>query len=174
MTSLLAERLISTVAPARAWAELGGIGTHRSSQISTPMTSPSELLALPGFGLDRYLKLAPFVAALPMKTTTPINICTASSYVLESLGKNLSGEYSNNPDLLTSGRKTGCFPDQKTFVSILGTDAATAAPYIGTNSSFFRLTTRVTLGTTQFTLYSLLYRGNGGKVTPLLRTFGTL
>jgi general secretion pathway protein K len=139
-----------------------------------PMTSPSELLALPGFGLDRYLKLAPFVAALPMKTTTPINICTASSYVLESLGKNLSGEYSNNPDLLTSGRKTGCFPDQKTFVSILGTDAATAAPYIGTNSSFFRLTTRVTLGTTQFTLYSLLYRGNGGKVTPLLRTFGTL
>jgi hypothetical protein len=34
----------------------------------------------------------------------------------------------------------------------------------------FPLTTRVTLGTTEFTLYSLLWRG-GGKVTPLLRSF---
>jgi hypothetical protein len=34
------------------------------------------------------------------------------------------------------------------------------------------LTTRVTLGTTEFTLYSLLKRGNG-KTTPLLRSFGT-
>ena len=25
----------------------------------------------------------------------------------------------------------------------------------------------------EFTLYSLLYRGQGGKVTPLLRSFGT-
>jgi hypothetical protein len=33
----------------------------------------------------------------------------------------------------------------------------------------------VTLGTSEFTLYSLLWLGNnGGKVTPLLRTFGTL
>jgi hypothetical protein len=39
---------------------------------------------------------------------------------------------------------------------------------------YFRLTTRVTLGTTEFTLYSLLYRTAGGKITPLLRTFGTL
>jgi hypothetical protein len=35
------------------------------------------------------------------------------------------------------------------------------------------LTTRITLGTTEFTLYSLLLRGNGGKITPLLRSFGT-
>ncbi len=41
-------------------------------------------------------------------------------------------------------------------------------------SSYFRLTTRVMLGTTEFTLYSLLWRNQaGGKVTPLLRTFGT-
>ena len=41
-------------------------------------------------------------------------------------------------------------------------------------STFFRLTTRVTLGTTEFTLYSLLQRGaTGGKITPLLRSFGT-
>jgi hypothetical protein len=40
-------------------------------------------------------------------------------------------------------------------------------------SQFFRLTTRITLGTTEFTLYSLLVRGTGGKITPLLRSFGT-
>ena len=44
---------------------------------------------------------------------------------------------------------------------------------IDSKSQYFRLTTRVTLGTTEFTLYSLLKRGDGGKVTPLLRSFGT-
>jgi hypothetical protein len=43
---------------------------------------------------------------------------------------------------------------------------------IGTQSQYFQLTTRVMLGTTEFTLYSLLKR-DGGKVTPLLRSFGT-
>jgi hypothetical protein len=36
----LPERLRSTVAPASAASELGGTGTHRSSQISTCTTSP--------------------------------------------------------------------------------------------------------------------------------------
>jgi hypothetical protein len=36
-------------------------------------------------------------------------------------------------------------------------------------------TTRVMLGTTEFTLYSLLLRGGtNAKVTPLQRSFGTL
>ncbi|MGN6454415.1 MAG: type II secretion system minor pseudopilin GspK, partial [Steroidobacteraceae bacterium] len=39
------------------------------------ITSASELLALPGFGRDRYLTLAPYVTALPWKTQ--INVCTA-------------------------------------------------------------------------------------------------
>jgi general secretion pathway protein K len=138
-----------------------------------PMTTPTELLALPGFGPDRYRVLAPYVTALPT-WSSKINICTASGPVLEMLGKNLSGEYSN-PDLLSSGRKAGCFPDLNTFKSILGSvDTTKAQANFGTTSEYFRLTTRVTLGTTQFTLYSLLDRGAGGKVTPVLRTFGSL
>jgi type II secretory pathway component PulK len=40
-------------------------------------------------------------------------------------------------------------------------------------SQYFQLTTRVVLGTTEFTLYSLLYRGGSTKVAPILRSFGT-
>jgi len=139
-----------------------------------PMTSPSELMALPGFDAGRYLKIAPYVTALPT-ANAQINICTASAFVLESLWAAGSGEYSTNPDALTIGRKSGCFPDLNTFKQTVGPQnlAAINGLYAET-SSYFELTTHVTLGTSEFTLYSLLQRGRGGKVTPLLRSFGTL
>jgi general secretion pathway protein K len=135
-----------------------------------PMLSPTELMNLPGFDADRYRKIAPYVTALPTAKST-INICTASAPVLESLADNLRGEY--NPEMLANSRKGGCFPDPDSFRNVVGAKniAAISALY-GTSSSYFRLTTRVTLGTTEITLYSLLLR-NGGKVTPLLRSTGT-
>ncbi len=139
-----------------------------------PMTSASELMNLPGFGADRYRKIAPYVVALPTATAA-INICTAPALVLESLAENLNGEYSGSPEVLVAGRKGGCFPDKPTFTNILGQAVASKiADRFDDKTAYFRLTTRVTLGTTEFTLYSLLLRGNGGKVTPLLRTFGTI
>jgi general secretion pathway protein K len=147
-----------------------------------PMMSPSELMNMPGFGADRYRKIAPYVTALP-GNQVKINVCTASAFVLESLANNLNGEWSRSPDLLVSERKTGCFPTFQAFTAIVkGADQkalADLAKWSGEQSTFFRLTTRVTLGTTEFTLYSLLKAGGGagagggGKVTPLLRTFGT-
>jgi general secretion pathway protein K len=136
-----------------------------------PMMSPTELMNLPGFGADRYRKIAPFVTALPGASVS-INICTAPSEVLESLAPNLNGEYS--PQVLAAGRKTGCFPELNAFNNVIGPkELATLRPGLfGTTSNYFRLTTRITLGTTEFTLYSLLLRGNG-KITPLLRSFGT-
>jgi general secretion pathway protein K len=138
-----------------------------------PMMSPSELMNLPGFGADRYRKIAPYVTALPT-ATAQINVCTASAFVLESLAVNLSGEYSHAPQVLAEGRKAGCFPDLNTFRNIVGPKSlAGIADRIDSKSRYFRLTTRVTLGSTEFTLYSLLKRGDGGKVIPLLRSFGT-
>ena len=136
-----------------------------------PMMSPSELMNLPGFGADRYRKIAPYVTALP-SSTVPINICTAPAVVLESLAENLNGEYT--PEVLASGRKSGCFPDMDAFRNTVGAKniGAITGRY-GQTSQYFRLTTHVTLGTTEFTLYSLLLRSNGGKITPLLRSFGT-
>jgi general secretion pathway protein K len=136
-----------------------------------PMMSPSELMNMPGFGADRYRKIAPYVTALPT-ATAKINICTAPAQVLQSFAENLGSDYT--PELLASERKSGCFPDKQTFANVLGpTVAAQMATMYSDSSTYFRLTTRVTLGTTEFTLYSLLYRTPGGKVTPLLRTFGT-
>jgi general secretion pathway protein K len=137
-----------------------------------PMMSPSELMNMPGFGADRYRKIAPYVTALPT-AKAKINICTAPAPVLQSFAENLGSDYT--PELLAGERKSGCFPDKQTFANVLGpTGAASVANWYTDTSTYFRLTTRVTLGTTEFTLYSLLYRTAGGKVTPLLRTFGTL
>ncbi len=141
-----------------------------------PMMSPTELMNMPGFGTDRYRKIAPYVTALPTATAA-INICTASGPVLDSLlPESLSNEYSGNPDLLVAERKKGCFPEMTAFTNILNSVPGTAAKLSGRfadRTAYFRLTTRVSLGTSEFTLYSLLYRSQGGKVTPLLRTFGT-
>jgi general secretion pathway protein K len=138
-----------------------------------PMTSTSEMMALPGFDLGRYLKLAPYITALPT-ANAQINVCTAPALVLESLSPNINGEYSTNLDALTIERKTGCFPTINEFKDRVGPQnlAAINGQYADT-SSYFRLTTRVTLGTSEYTLYSLLLRGRGGKVTPLLRSLGT-
>jgi type II secretory pathway component PulK len=137
------------------------------------MMSTSELMALPGFDLGRYLKLAPYVTALPT-ANAQINICTASAPVLESLADKLSGEFIGNEDSLVIGRKTGCYPDINTFRNMVGPkDLAAINGQYADTSSYFRLTTHVTLGTSEYTLYSLLLRGRGGKVTPLLRSFGT-
>jgi general secretion pathway protein K len=141
-----------------------------------PMMSPSELMNLPGFGADRYRKIAPYVTALP-NANLAINLCTAPALVLESLVEGLNGEWSNSPAVLANGRKSGCFPDLNTFKNVASSFGGQTAllkmgSLIDTKSSYFQLTTRVMLGTTEFTLYSLLFRGST-KITPLLRSFGT-
>ncbi len=141
-----------------------------------PMMSPSELMNLPGFGADRYRRIAPYVTALP-EANLPINVCTAPALVLESLVQGLSGEWSNSPAVLINARKTGCFPDVSTFTHVATSSnpqaMASRGAQIAATSSYFQLTTRVRLGTTEFTLYSLLFRAGSGKVSPLLRSFGT-
>ncbi len=88
-----------------------------------PMMSPTELMNLPGFGADRYRKIAPYVTALPTATAT-INICTAPALVIESLADQLRGEYSGSPEILANGRKEGCFPDSTTLGNVVGGSAA--------------------------------------------------
>ena len=138
-----------------------------------PMLSTSELLSLPGFGAERFQKIAPFITALPVHDAK-INVCTAPGVVLDMMTQH--DEFASNPDALIKGRKSGCFPDKNALQVSVDTATWTRInALLSENSDYFRLTTRVTLGSTEFTLYSLLFRDSKTtkKVTPILRSFGT-
>lgn len=135
---------------------------------NTAITSISELLALPGFGRQRYETLKPYITALP-QAPTAVNVCTASGVLLDALGD--IDEYAS-VDLATQ-RQKGCFPTVTEYQTSVTDATAKSALSIGTTSSYFRLDTVITIGTARFTLYSLLLSNGGGSVRPLIRTFGT-
>ena len=139
------------------------------------ITSASELLALPGFGHDRYAKLAPYVVALPIDAK--INICTASGMVLDAFipGRR---EFSLDPAGLQKNRESAgaCFPTTAEYQAAFETPpqggTQTGTTLFVQNSSYFRLTSFVTIGATEFNLYSLLYQDpTTGSARPLLRSY---
>lgn len=135
-----------------------------------PITRTSELLAVAGFGQGRFRRLEPFVAALPVGTT--INLCTAPVEVLDSLSAG-QRQFTLARESTQKQREIGCFPTVMDFQKQLNDkEKMELAQVIGQTSSYFQSTIFVTIGTTQFTLYSLLYR-NMAMVRPALRSFGT-
>ena len=123
------------------------------------------------------MKLQRFVTALPVGTR--VNTCTASGEVLDSVlslgAGSLVRQFSVNPDDLAARRKDTCFPLVDDLTSTIGQaryDQFKEHVELGESSSYFRATVWVTIGTTQFTLYSLLARGGAGSVRPVLRSFG--
>ena len=138
---------------------------------NTYLTSTSELLALPGFGAERYRVLAPYVAALPHGTK--LNVCTAPGIVIDTLSPKFR-EFSADPVQLAKNRLRGCFPTVADLSSSFSAEVwADVNSRVEQRSSWFRLTTRVTLGGTEVTLYSLLERNGVGGSRAALRTFGT-
>ena len=140
-----------------------------------PITSTSELLALPGFGIERYRKLEPFVAALPVGTA--LNVCTAPGEVLDALAPSLNA-FGQDPKQLAANRVKGCFPyaaDIKAAIDpLLNPDERKVIePLLAESSKWFRGTTVVSIGTTELTLYSLFERNPGGYSRVVLRTLGT-
>lgn len=159
------------------------------------ITSASELLALPGFGRDRYLKLAPYVTALPHGTR--INVCTALDVVLDAYLPDGRQEFaSENSDTITKNRAAagGCFPTLDVYAQSFdpkvwngtagpqgtanlnaGQPVATTKPVkdqFGTTSNYFGLASLVTIGSTEFNLYSLLYQDQSQRmVRPIQRSF---
>jgi general secretion pathway protein K len=137
------------------------------------ISSVSELLALPEFGRDRYLRLLPYVTALPPNAT--INVCSASGLLLDTLMGSTHREFSIlDPKQLAKNRESQCFPSKQAYQASFGSDTARWAnvePRVGQTSQYFRLTSIVTIGTADFALYSLLRREPSGQVTVLMRSF---
>jgi general secretion pathway protein K len=146
---------------------------HRAANL--PLTSTSELMQLPGFTRELYLRLAPHVTALP-PSVRKINVCTADGLVLDALYA-LSArdpahvEYSAlQPEELAARRAQGCFPQRAVLVA---QDEA-LQPISTESSSWFRLQSWIRIGTAQFALYSLMYRDNASRqVRPVARSLGT-
>jgi general secretion pathway protein K len=140
---------------------------------NTVVTSTSELLALPEFGRERYVKLAPFVTALPRDAR--INICTASGPLLDSLVEAGYRQYSQDPELLAKEREqNGCFPALTAYQQSFSNQedwTQKVQPRVKETSDYFRLTSIVTIGSAEFTLYSLLWREPSGQVRVMMRSF---
>jgi general secretion pathway protein K len=135
------------------------------------ITSSSELLALPGFGRDRFLKIEPFVTALPWGTR--LNICTAPGPVLDAFAGHI--DFSGDPDGLAKNRAAapGCFPAPSDYQAAFNDQNTwrNVSAVVQQTSSYFRLTSFITIGSTEFNLYSLLLQDPTGAVRPILRSF---
>ncbi len=141
---------------------------------NTFITSPSELLAMPEFGRDRYVKLSPFVTALPRDAT--INTCSASGVLLDAMVEPSHKNYGNmDPKDLAKQRESGCFPTPDVYAQEFGgaqsQDWAQVQSRVSKVSSYFRITSIVTIGSAEFTLYSLLERDQQGQVHVLMRSY---
>jgi len=145
-----------------------------------PITRTSELMSVLGMKQEDYLRLEPFIAALPVGT--PLNVCTAAPVVLDSLNVTLR-VYSTDANVFAQTRKTGgCYPSQRDILNAFSQDTdfgnlIRANPqYLGQTTSYFRANILVTIGTTEFALYSVLNRlgtGPNGKTNVIQRSFGT-
>ncbi len=138
------------------------------------ITRPSEILALQDFGIERYRRLEPFITALP--GNTPLNLCTAPPEVLDAQVEGLR-QFTLDRKNVEELRKQRCFPTKQEFEANLSPDQKQQleqAKAYGETSQYFRANIFVTIGTTHFTLYSLLYRaGTTNQVRPILRSFGS-
>jgi len=152
-----------------------------------PITSTSELLALPGFTRAQFDVLAPYIVALPIGVQ--INTCSASIYVLNALLPG-SEPFSSDPQQFEKDRQAAgtCFPTPTEVLTAAGQGQGTngagtaAAPpaqsgqqtlssLIAGTSTWFRLSSYITLGNAQFSVYTLLYQDPTGMARPVLRSF---
>jgi len=135
-----------------------------------PVTTITELMALPGMTLEEYLRIRPFVAALPRGTD--INVCTAKAPVLAALAE--GGTDFGDAESLAANRKDGCFPTIADLEATLTADEFQALqPTISETSNWFRAVTAVSIGTSELTLYSLIERNSAGGSRTVLRSTGT-
>jgi general secretion pathway protein K len=138
------------------------------------ITSISELQQMPNFTRELYLKLAPHVTALPPQANK-INVCMADGIVLDSLYALSTKRPGYQEHSLRSAedfdklRANGCFPKQ----AMLAADEPKIAEHIAERTSYFRLQTWIRIGTTEFALYSLMYRSGRGQARAIARSFGT-
>lgn len=132
---------------------------------NVPITSASELAAIAGLEPETARLLRPYVTALPVGTT--LNANTASAVVLASLSDDIS---LSQAESLVEERGIEDFADvESTFEGLVEDDML---PRIDSVTNYFLLTSTVSIGTSQYTMYSVLNRGPSGVVSAAFRNLG--
>ena len=136
-----------------------------------PISTVTEMLALPGMTQDEFQRIRPYIAALPAGTT--INTCTALAPVLAALAE--GGVDYGDADLLKTNRRDGCYPTKEQFLGPMpeGDDRDTLSKKLSDSSDWFRAVTAVRIGTSELTLYSLIERSTAGGGRTVVRSTGT-
>jgi len=137
------------------------------------MSNISELLLVKGISYEIFLKLKPFVCALPANTT--ININTASAEVIAALSSQLdlsmakniiedrTAVISSNKDFLDT---TKSYVRDKTRYELEIT------PLIGVSSQYFQVQATVQIDKINKNLISILQRNSKGEVIVIARNPG--
>ncbi|MGQ0384464.1 MAG: type II secretion system minor pseudopilin GspK [Gammaproteobacteria bacterium] len=135
-----------------------------------PITTATEMLALPGMTLEEFARIRPYVAALPAGTR--INVCTAKAPLLAALVE--GGTDFGDAEALSSNRRDACFPTLADLQATLDADRyQVLQPQVAETSGWFRAVTAVRIGTSELTLYSLIERNSAGGSRTVLRSMGT-
>ena len=132
------------------------------------VTTTTEMMALPGMTREEFERIRPYVAALPVGTK--VNLCTAKAPLLSALVA--GGADFSDAELLASNRKDGCYPTEDDLQRMDPGGFPAISGFVGQKSDWFRAVTAVRIGTSEFTLYSLLYR-NGSAIRTVIRSTGT-
>jgi general secretion pathway protein K len=135
------------------------------------VATTTEMMALPGMTREEFERIRPYVTALPRGT--PINVCTAKAPVLAALSEG-STDFGNE-ELLASNRRDECYPTREYVLRpFTGQERQALDAAISEDSQWFRALTAVRIGTSEFTLYSLINRnGNSTAIRTVLRSTGT-
>ena len=156
-----------------------------------PVTSTSELMALPGFTRADFDRLAPHIAALPIGTK--VNTCTGDPYVLDALAGVEQFTAMSEEEFEKERQAAGgvCFPENfKVSTANVtggtaslgsstgtpngvpnGTQQTTPQDLVGQTSTWFRLSSIVTVGSSEFSVYTLLYYDPATGARPMMRSF---
>jgi len=133
------------------------------------LVNVTEMAALEGMDKASFDRLLPHVTALPGHTS--INVNTATAAVLQSLDANMDA---STIESLLSQREESGFQDIKATFGSFVTNQKILEQLEG-SSEFFQLKAVVQIDTVRLTYYSILLRApNGGPVTTIVRSLGTL
>ncbi|MEW8508543.1 MAG: type II secretion system minor pseudopilin GspK [Candidatus Thiodiazotropha sp.] len=138
-----------------------------------PMASATEMRLIKGVDREVYEKLAPYITALPERTT--INVNTADAQIIRALAGDLNEA---NADQLISEREENPFKKPDSFIKRLKAlldenkvKSEEITPLISVESQYFQMETVVRMEVSSQRLVSLLYKGEKDVIV-ISRTLG--